>query len=234
MERRAAERQRVRQERLQRQQQQEQQQSADVQVAEESPIRHPEVRRSKMVREMELRAEERLHVREERRQWHKQREEQRLADELAAEEERRLGEEERKRCQIKEQREHQRAEQRKHAERLVALSRQQQHVRQASEFWMRNRLVDVWCAFRQIVIEADEMQLSAWCCYRRALQRTALSAWRQQQLRDRGVRETCRIARARNAEWYFRRHFFRTLIVFLRSVRERHDCQVATARTLLR
>jgi len=249
MERRAAERQqRERQrdeERCQRQRQQEEQRSSDVAPvavpvatpapggAESSPTRRPEARQSKLVLEMERRAEERRVVHEERRQWHKRREEQRLAEDRAVEEAKRLEEEEEKRHHLQEQRERKRAEQRKHAEQLVAVARQRQHMRQACELWMRNRLVDVWCALRQGVIESDEMLLVAWCCYRRSLQNGAFAAWRQQQLRDRGVREACCIARARSAEWQFRRHAFRTLVAFFRLLAQRSDWQVETAKTLL-
>jgi len=59
MERRAEERRRVREERLQRQcQQEQQQQPSDVQAVEGSPVRRPEVQRSKLVLKMERRAEE--------------------------------------------------------------------------------------------------------------------------------------------------------------------------------
>lgn len=255
MERRADERRQVREGRLQRQrQQQEQEPAADqpvqpgspsgatphgaapsvrAQAAEDSSTRRPEVRRSKVVVEMEQRAEERQRVWEERRQWHRQKEEQKLADERAADDARRLQEEEEKRQQIHEQRERKRAEQRRHAEKLVAAAQQRKHVREAYEFWMRNRLVDVWCAFRQLVIESDEMQLTAWCCYRQALQRTMFSAWRQQQLHDRGAREACYIARARQADWHCRRHAFRTLVAFFRLFVQRNEWQVVTARNLL-
>jgi len=186
-----------------------------------------------MVVEMERRAEERQRIREERRLWHKQKEEERLAEEQAAEDARRLEEEEEKRRQVQEYKERKRVEQRKHAERLVAVAQQRQRTRQAQEFWRRNRLIDVWCGLRQAVIEADEMQLAAWCCYRDALQRASFSLWKHETIRSRCAQDACCLARARQAEWYFRRHTFRTLIRYLRLLCQRREWQVVTARQSL-
>jgi hypothetical protein len=47
------------------------------------------------------------------------------------------------------------------------------------------------------------------------------------------VREACCIARARTADWHFRRHAFRTLVAFLRFVAQRNEWQVASAKTAL-
>jgi hypothetical protein len=234
MERRAEERRLVREERLSRQsKQEEEQQIADAHEAQASPKHRPVAQRSKLVVEMEQRAEERRRIREERRLWHQQREEERQAEEKAAEEALRQEEEEQRRMQIQEQRERKRAEQRAHAEKLVAIAQHRQQVRQAYEFWVRNRLVDVWCAFRQAVIEADEMQLVAWLCYRRALLRGCFAAWGTQHIRLRTAREACRIARARIADWYFFRHVFRRVIFVLRLAVQRSEWQVQAGRTLL-
>jgi hypothetical protein len=254
MERRAKERRQAREERLQRQrqreeqqQQQEQEQAAQShaspvqnrrrsegdQVVEGSAVRHSEVRRSKAVIEMERRGLERQRVWQERQQWHKLKEEQRLAEKEAAEEARRVEEEEEKKRQIQERRDCKRAEQRKQAQKLVAIAQQREHARQATEFWMRNRLIDVWCALRQLVIESDEMQVAAWCCYRHSLQRAAFTSWKHALHQGRSAREACYIARARLAEWYSRRHAFRALMAFFRLLVQRREWQVATARKLL-
>lgn len=237
MERRAQERKRAREERISRRQQQEEQQSAesaDVHTSQQPSTQHLVVaKRSKLVAEMERRAEERHRVHEERRLWHQRREEQRLVEEKEAEQARLLEEEEEKQRQLQERREQKRAEHRRHAEKLVALARQRQRMRQAHEFWVRNRLVDVWCTMRQAVIESDEMLLAAWTCYRRSLYHRCFNAWRYQQLRGRTSREACYIAQARIAEWYFSRYIFRTVIRFLRMGVRSSDWQVATARTLL-
>lgn len=190
-------------------------------------------RRSKKVLEMERRAEERQRVWEERRQWHKQREEAKLAEEQAAEEARRAEEQDEKKRQIQQHRERKAAEQRKSAEKLMLVEQRRQRMRQAQELWVRNRLIDVWCALRQAVIESDEMMLAAWRCYRDSLQRSAFSAWRRVQLHDRSAREGCRIARARLAEWQFQRHCFRVIVNTLRLLKQRDETHVLIARRQL-
>lgn len=196
----------------------------------DQPVARPQVRRPRVVLEMEQRAEVRQRVREERRERYQQREEQRLAAEREAEEAQRLAQEQEKRQQLVERRERQRAEQFKKAERLVEQAQQRQKMRQAHEFWAQNRLADCWCALRQATIEAEELQLAAWFRYRQSLLFGTFIAWRRQQMRDAVAREASLHARLRLADLHARRCAFHTVLSVLRQLAKCEQEEAAAAR----
>mmetsp|Transcript_90193 Transcript_90193/g.156302 ORF Transcript_90193/g.156302 Transcript_90193/m.156302 type:complete len:505 (-) Transcript_90193:207-1721(-) len=184
----------------------------------DQPTPQPQLRRPRVVLEMERRAEVHQRMREERRERHLLREEQRLAAVREAEEAQRLAQEQEKRQQLLERRERQRSEQLRKAERLVEQAQQRQKMRQAHEFWVQNRLADCWCALRQATIEAEELQLAAWFRYRRSLLLGTLMAWKGQQLRDAVAREASSQARIKLADSHARRWAFRTVLSVLRQL----------------
>jgi len=193
-------------------------------------VKRAEPRHPKVITEMERRAAERRRVAEERREWHRRRDLERMAQQREAEEMVRLQQEEDQRRRLRERRDRERSQQRHVAERLVMLARQREQARRAHEFWKEGRLVVAWCALRQVVIEAEEMQLVAWRRYRSALQRRCFEAWRRRCSWDMVGREACLCARARIANWFSKRRAFRTMVSCLECMAGHQLAEASAAR----
>jgi len=175
-------------------------------------------RRPRTVVEMERRAEERRRVRDSRREWHQARDEQRRAEAEACKAALRNAELEERRQQVRERQQQRRSEQRREALRTVEKAQQRVRERQALEFWILHRLVDVWCALRQAVINAEERWLLALTHYRTLLLRECYAIWKHQFGWCKAAGQACFRAKMRIATFFWRRHAFHNILRLLKAL----------------
>lgn len=202
-------------------------------TAKQPPSQRTEVKRPKLVLDMERRANERRRVQEDRREANRQREEQRIAMEKEADEIRQRQVDDEQRQRLRERREQERAEQLRHAQRQLAVAVQRERMRQAYDFWILHRLVDVWCILRVAALQAAESQLQAFCYYRSSLLRKGFQMWHFQRCRGAVLRNTCRLARARLGCWQSRLWSFRTLVRWLVTMADFVHAEAASARNVV-
>jgi len=161
---------------------------------------------------MERRAEERQRVRQERRERHRQQEEQRLLEKQAVEEAERRQREEEERQNVLERRYRERAEQRKRAEQLVDLALQREKARKARCFWVMHRLFAGWCGLRHVVIRMAKVQQGAWRHHLLYIQRSCFIAWKRRSMWISISETTCHQACLRMAVQLQRRHAFHMVL----------------------
>jgi len=174
--------------------------------------------RPKMVTDMERRAAERQRVREERREKNQRREEELLAHQRELEEAAQKAAEEKHREEVRERRDRELAEQQRRAEQLNRIEQHRQHMRDARGFWIFRRLVDVWCAFRRLTIEATHKQIQAYLFHATVQTRFTLAAWGRVAAHGRMLRQACDRALERQAERFFLKHAFDTILSSLKDM----------------
>lgn len=210
-------------------------QEAPEQRPEEGPTsaRAPSDKRPRSVVEMERRAEERKRVWEERREQQRLREEKRLEEQRETEEAQRAAEEAEKRRIAVERQERERAAQLLRTQRLVALAQHRQREQQARDLWCLHRLIAGLCAFRQVLIDAEEDRILAWRYRRRVLLISCLGAWWRFRLRARTGSEAARLSRYRLLVTIGNRLTFRFLFDLLQRMLDLRQLQVLNGRVAL-